>query len=53
MEEKRTYHALRSYIDALIDEGAQIVSRSPFSLRVNGRLYRIQHGMMVSYGPGS
>ena len=47
MKEQRKYLALRAHIETLLQDGAQIVSRAPFALRISGHLFRVQHGMLI------
>ncbi|MDC7824308.1 hypothetical protein PQS90_04010 [Pseudomonas sp. BLCC-B13] len=47
MKEQRKYLALRAHIETLLQDGAQIVSRVPFTLRISGHLFRVQHGMLI------
>lgn len=47
MKEQRKYLALRAHIENLLQEGAKIVSRDPFTLRISGHLFRVQHGMLI------
>ncbi|MBD9414231.1 hypothetical protein IB234_06620 [Pseudomonas sp. PDM16] len=47
MKEQRKYLALRAHIAELLGEGATIVSREPFTLRISGHLFRVQHGMLI------
>lgn len=49
MKEQRRYLALRAHIDELIQSGGRILSREPLTLRANGNLYTIAHGMLISY----
>ena len=36
-----------AHIETLLQDGAQIVSRTPFTLRISGHLFRVQHGMLI------
>lgn len=47
MKEQRKYLALRAHIENLLQDGAQIVSREPFTLRIQGHLFRVQYGMLI------
>ncbi|WP_177326867.1 hypothetical protein [Pseudomonas sp. ML96] len=47
MKEQRKYLALRAHVETLLRDGAQIVNRSPFTLRIQGHLFRVQHGMLI------
>ncbi len=47
MTEQRKFHALRAHIDELLAEGARIVSREPFTLRVRGHIYSVSCGMLI------
>jgi hypothetical protein len=49
MKEQRKFIALRAHIDDLLKNGAEVVGRYPFTLRVSGRLLRVQHGMLIGY----
>ncbi|MBB1521194.1 hypothetical protein [Aquipseudomonas guryensis] len=49
MKEQRKFVALRAHIDDLLKNGAEVVGRYPFTIRVNGRLLRAQHGMLIGY----
>ena len=49
MKEQRKYLALRAHIESLLRDGAQIVSRAPFTLRIHGHLFRVQHGMLIGH----
>lgn len=49
MKEQRRYHALRAHINELIQSGCRILSREPLTLRANGSLYTIAHGMLIGH----
>ncbi|WP_177332300.1 hypothetical protein [Pseudomonas sp. BMS12] len=49
MKEQRKFLALRSHIDDLLKNGAEIVARTPFTLRINGRQFWVQHGMLIGH----
>lgn len=49
MKEQRKFLALRSHIDDLLQNGAEIVGRTPFTLRINGRQFWVQHGMLIGH----
>ncbi len=48
-EEKRTLHALRKHIDALLASGAVITQRDPLTLLDGGQVLRVKHGMLIAY----
>jgi len=48
VKEQRTFHALRAHIDEMLSKGAVIVSRDPLRLKVDGNLFRVAHGMLIS-----
>ncbi|MGL4319039.1 MAG: hypothetical protein ACRCTL_20790 [Pseudomonas sp.] len=47
MKEQRKFLALRNHIEGLLQNGAVIVAREPFTLRISGHLFRVQHGMLI------
>ncbi|HSC82566.1 MAG TPA: hypothetical protein VLC30_03015 [Pseudomonas sp.] len=47
MKEQRKFLALRHHIEGLLQNGAKIVTREPFTLRVGRHLYQVQHGMLI------
>ena len=49
MKEQRQFLALRAHIDQLIREGGEIISRAPFTIRVHGRRFWVQHGMLIGH----
>jgi hypothetical protein len=49
MKEQRKYLALRAHIDDLLRHGAEITARTPFTLRINGRQFWVQHGMLIGH----
>ncbi|WP_373387634.1 hypothetical protein [Pseudomonas alcaligenes] len=49
MKEQRKFLALRAYIETLLQNGAEVVSRHPFTLRINGRQFWVQHGMLIGH----
>lgn len=49
MKEQRQFLALRAHIERLLQEGAEIVNRSPFTIRVQGRQFWVQHGMLIGH----
>lgn len=49
MKEQRKYLALRAHIRELLIDGARIVSREPLTLRIDGRLLSVRHGMLIGY----
>jgi len=48
VKEQRTFHALRAHIDEMLSKGAVIVGRDPLRLNVDGTLFRVAHGMLIS-----
>ncbi len=48
MKEQRTFHALRAHIDEMLSKGAVIVGRDPLRLKVDGNLFHVVHGMLIS-----
>jgi hypothetical protein len=49
MKEQRKFLALRAHIESLLKEGAEIVGRAPFTLRIHGHIFRVQHGMLIGH----
>lgn len=45
--DQRQYHALREHIDSLLARGASLVGRDPVRLSLEGRIFTVQHGMLV------
>lgn len=49
LEDKRTFHALRTHIDELLTAGAVITSRNPVTIHSAGETMKVRHGMLVGY----
>lgn len=45
--DQRQYHALRKHIGSLLARGASLVGRDPVKLSLEGRIFTVQHGMLV------
>lgn len=48
-QDKRTFHALRKHIDALLAAGAVISSRDPITILSTGETLKVMHGMLIGY----